>query len=465
MDVLLLSRIQFGLTTAFHILFPTLTIGLSLYLVILEGLWLCTKNDMYYRMYRFWIKIFAIHFAVGVVSGITLEFEFGTNFARFSQAVSNVFAPLMAYEGMTAFFLEAGFLGIMLFGWKRVSPAVHFLSTCLVAAGASLSAFWIMAANAWMQTPSGYVLVHGRFYVTRFWEVIFNPAFPTHLTHMLLASYETAAFAIAGISAWFLLKHRHEAFFRSSLSIALIMAALIAPLQVVVGDLKGQNVARYQPAKLAAMEAHWDTNTQGGAPFVAFAFPNMAAEKNYCEITIPDMLSLLITHSLRGEVRGLKTFPREDRPNAAVTFWTFRVMAGIGFLLAGVMLWAGLLAVRKRLFDTPLFLKTLVVVQPLGFVATVVGWITVEVGRQPWAVYGLMRTRDSVSPIVAGNVLWSLGMFLILFAVLGSSYFYFTLKVLRNGPDADGPATHLEILPPASEKTETTKAAGLEVGP
>ncbi len=463
MDVLSLSRIQFGLTTAFHILFPTLTIGLSLYLVILEGLWLRTGNEIYYRMYRFWIKIFAIHFAVGVVSGITLEFEFGTNFARFSQAVSNVFAPLLAYEGMTAFFLEAGFLGIMLFGWKRVSPAVHFLSTCLVAVGASLSAFWIMAANAWMQTPAGYELIHGKFHVTRFWDVIFNPAFPTHLTHMLLASYETAVFAVAGISAWFLLKRQHEAFFRKSLSIALVMAALIAPLQVVAGDFKGQNVARYQPAKLAAMEAHWDTNTQGGAPFVAFAFPDMKAEKNLCEITIPDMLSLIITHSLHGEVRGLKTFPPEDRPNAAITFWTFRIMAGIGFLLAGVMLWAGYLAFRKRLFDTPLFLKTLVMIQPLGFVATVVGWITVEVGRQPWVVYGLIRTKDSVSPIAAGNVVWSLGMFLILFAVVGGSYFYFTLKVLRNGPDAEAPATPSEVSIPASGKITATNAAGREV--
>lgn len=445
MDVVLLSRIQFGLTTAFHIVFPTLTIGLALYLVIVEWLWLRTQNALYYRMYRFWVRIFAIHFAVGVVSGITLEFEFGTNFARFSQAVSNVFAPLMAYEGMTAFFLEAGFLGIMLFGWKKVSPTVHFISTCLVAVGASLSAFWIMAANAWMQTPAGYELIDGRFRVTSFMDAIFNPSFPTHLMHMLLASYETAAFAVAGICAWFLLKNKTDIFYRRSLSLALIMAAAIAPLQVIVGDFKGQNVAKHQPAKLAAMEAHWNTNTQGGAAFVAFAFPDMVAEKNRFEVTIPGMLSLLTTHSLNGKVIGLKEFPAPDRPNAAVTFWSFRIMVGIGFLFMAVMIWAGFLALRKRLFDTPFFYKTLVVVQPLGFAATIIGWITAEFGRQPWTVYGLMRTTDSVSPIAAGNVIWSLSMFMIFFAVLGGSYFYFTLKTLHRGPDLTSPIPHLHL--------------------
>ncbi|MEI6260264.1 MAG: cytochrome ubiquinol oxidase subunit I [Deltaproteobacteria bacterium] len=454
MDVVLLSRIQFGLTTAFHIIFPTLTIGLALYLVVVEWLWLRSQNAIYYRMYRFWVRIFAIHFAVGVVSGITLEFEFGTNFARFSQAVSNVFAPLMAYEGMTAFFLEAGFLGIMLFGWKKVSPAVHFISTCLVAVGASLSAFWIVAANAWMQTPAGYELINGRFMVTSFVDAIFNPSFPTHLAHMLLASYETAAFAVAGICAWFLLKKQNDIFYRRSLSLALLMAAVIAPLQAVVGDFKGQNVAQYQPAKLAAMEAHWNTNTKGGAAFVAFAFPDMAAEKNLFEVTIPGMLSLLTTHSINGRVSGLKEFPKSDRPNAAITFWSFRIMVGIGFLFVAVMIWAGFLSLRKRLFDTPIFYKTLVAVQPLGFVATVIGWITAELGRQPWTVYGLMRTKDSVSPIAAGNVVWSLAMFMIFFAVLGGSYFYFTLKTLHSGPDLTSPIPHLQFssgLPPSAD--------------
>jgi cytochrome d ubiquinol oxidase subunit I len=439
MDVVSLSRIQFGLTTAFHIIFPTLTIGLAVYLMVIEFLWLRSKNEIYYRMYRFWVKIFAIHFAVGVVSGITLEFEFGTNFARFSQAVANVMAPLMAYEGMTAFFLEAGFLGIMLFGWKRVPPAIHFLSTCLVTIGASLSAFWIMAANAWMQTPAGYQLVDGKFLVTDFGEAIFNPAFPTHLIHMLVASYETAGFAVAGICAYFLLKKKNVNFYRRSLSLALIMAALCAPLQVIIGDLKGQNVAKYQPTKLAAMEAHWETNTQGGAAFIPFAIPDMAAEKNRFAVSIPNALSILITHSLEGQIQGLKEFPKEDRPNVLVTFWTFRGMVAIGFLFLLVMIWAAVLWWRKRSFESPLFLKTLVAVQPLGFIATILGWVTAEMGRQPWVVYGIMRTSDGVSPIAVGNVIWSLILFMIFFAIIGASYFYYTLKTLRQGPDLSSP--------------------------
>lgn len=439
MDLILLSRLQFAVTTAFHILFPTFTIGMAVYLVIVEALWLKTKDEMYYRMYRFWVKIFAVHFAVGVVTGIILEFEFGTNFARFSQFVSNVFAPLMAYEGMTAFFLEAGFLGIMLFGWKRVPAAVHFLSTAMVALGATLSAFWIMAANAWMQTPAGYAIVDGQMVVTSFWEVIFNPAFPTHLSHMLLASYETAAFAVAGISAWFLLQGRYTDFYRRSLAIALILAAVLAPLQAVIGDFRGLNVAEHQPAKLAAMEGHWETNTQGGAAFRVFAIPDMEAEKNHFEITVPNALSLLLTHSLDGKIAGLKDFPKEDRPNALITYWSFRVMVAIGFLFVFLALWAGWLWFRKRLFDTPLFLKALVAAQPLGFVAVIMGWITAEVGRQPWVVYGVMRTSDGVSPVPAMNVAWSLCIFLLLFAVLGASYFHYILKILTNGPDMDSP--------------------------
>jgi len=435
MDVVLLSRWQFGLTTAFHILFPTFTIGLAVFLVIVELLWLWTQDTLYWRLYRFWIKIFALNFAIGVVSGIALSFEFGTNFARFSQAVANVIAPLMAYESLTAFFLEASFLGIMLFGWQRVSPAVHFLSTCLVALGATLSAFWIMAANAWMQTPAGYEYVNGQFRVTDFKAVIFNPALPTHLAHMLMAAYETTAFAIAGISAYFLLKKRHIDFYRRSLTLALIMAAISAPLQIIIGDLRGLNVAHYQPAKLAAMEAHWETNTEGGAPLVLFALPDSAAEKNHFEWVLPNGLSLLITHRLDGEVQGLKAFAKADRPNVFVVFWSFRIMVAIGFLFIGVLLWAGILGWQQRLFTTPAFLKTLVLVQPLGFVATILGWITSEMGRQPWSVYQLMRTSDSVSPIAAGNVVWSLTLFIILFMLLGLSYFYFLFKILNAGPE------------------------------
>ena len=462
MDVVLLSRLQFALTTAFHILFPTLTIGLALYLVLVEFLWLRTRQEIYYRMYRFWVKIFAINFAVGVVSGITLEFEFGTNFARFSQAVANVVAPLMAYEGMTAFFLEAGFLGIMLFGWNRVPVAIHFLATCLVGFGATLSAFWIMAANSWMQTPAGYALVDGKFMVTSFWEAIFNPSLPTHLSHMLLASYETAAFAVAGISAYFLLKGSHEDFYRRSLTVALALAFLMAPLQVFVGDQKGLIVARYQPAKLAAIEAHWETNMGQGAPLLLFAIPDMAEARNHLQVGIPNGLSLLITHSLNGMIQGLKDFPPEDRPNALLVFWTFRLMAGIGFLMFGIMVWGGFLWWRKRLFDCRVFLKALVFAQPLGFIATVTGWVTAEAGRQPWVVYGLMRTSDGVSPIAAGNVIWSLTLFVCFFGLIGASYFYYVLKTLRRGPDLTSPLPPLQrpsVMPPPEDQIEAMEAA------
>ncbi len=445
MDALLLSRVQFGLTTAFHIIFPTLTIGLALYLVVIEFLWLRTRQEIYYRLYRFWVKIFAIHFAVGVVTGITLEFEFGTNFAVFSQKVANVMGPMLAYEGMTAFFLEAGFLGIMLFGWKRVSPIVHFLSTCLVAAGANLSAVWIMAANAWMQTPAGYRLEGGQFYLTSLKEALFNPAFPTHLIHMLLASYTTTAFAVAGISAWFLLKRRNENFFRKSLSLALLMALIAAPLQVLVGDLKGLSVAKHQPAKLAAMEAHWETNAEGGAAFIVIALPDPTNERNRLELRIPGVLSWLITRSADGKITGLKDFPQEDRPNITVTFWTFRFMVAIGFLFLAMAIWTAVLWYRKRLFSTPSYLKALVAVQPLGFAATILGWVTAEMGRQPWVVYGLMRTSEGVSPIAAGNVVWSLIMFTLFFGLIGAAYFYYTIKALRNGPDMESPIPTVQM--------------------
>jgi cytochrome d ubiquinol oxidase subunit I len=463
MNPILLSRLQFAVTTMFHILFPVLTIGLSLYLVVLELLWLRTKQEIYYRMYRFWVKIFAINFGVGVVSGIVLEFEFGTNFSRFSQAVANVFSPLLAFEAMTAFFLEAGFLGVMLFGWKRVHRSIHFLATCLVAAGGILSAFWILAANSWMQTPAGYKLVDGKFLVTDFLTAIFNPSLPVRLGHMLVASFETSMFAVTGISAYFLLKGKDEEFYRRSLGIALWMAAFLAPLQVYLGDMSGRNVFHHQPAKLAAMEAHWPTNTQGGAPFAVIAIPDMEEERNLYQITIPQGLSLLVTHSLRGRVPGLKEFPREDRPSAPILFWTFRLMVAIGFIFFLVMAWAGVLWRRGILYTHRPFLRTLVVIQPLGFLATEVGWITTEMGRQPWLVYNLMRTAEGISPIPAGNVLWSLSLIVIIFGLIGGSYFYYVLKTLRRGPDLESPIPPIQRPAgmPAREKAKgETEAKG-----
>jgi cytochrome d ubiquinol oxidase subunit I len=445
MDTLLLSRIQFAVTTMFHILFPVLTIGLSFYLVVIELLWLRTHQEVYYRIYRFWSRLFAINFGVGVVSGIVLEFEFGTNFSRFSQAVGNVFSPLLAFEVMTAFFLEAGFLGIMVFGWQRVSRGIHFLSTVLVFSGSVISAFWILAANSWLQTPAGYELVNGRFMVTDFTAAIFNPSTATRVGHMAMASLETSAFVVAGISAYYLLKQKTVDFARRALGIALIMAAFFAPLQIYMGDRSGIDVFHYQPAKLAAMEAHWETNTTSGAPFLVFALPSSAEERNLLEIGIPSGLSLLVTRSLDGKVRGLKEFPREDRPSVPTLFWSFRFMVAVGSLLLLVMLWAALLWRRGRLFSSRSFLWTLLIVHPLGFVATEFGWITTEVGRQPWLVYNLMRTAQGISPIPAGSVLWSLALFLIILPLIGAIYFFYVLKALRRGPDLSSPIPPIQL--------------------
>ena len=439
MDAVFLSRIQFAVTTMFHILFPVLTIGLSLFLVVVEFRWLQTKQEIYYRIYRFWVRIFAINFGVGVLSGVVLEFEFGTNFSHFSQMVSNVFSPLLAFEVMTAFFLEAGFLGIMLFGWEKVPRSVHFLATFLVALATMLSAFWILAANSWMQTPVGYQLANGKFMVTDFLTAIFNPSLPIRVSHMLAAAFETSMFVVAGISAYFLLKRRQVDLSRTSLAIALVMAGLCSPLQIYLGDLSGRQVFHHQPVKLAAMEAHWETNTHNGAPFTVIAVPHMEQERNLYNIAIPNVLSLLVTHTLDGQVQGLKAFPKENRPNVFILFWAFRLMVAIGFTLFFVMVWAALLWRKGSLFDHRPFLWTLLIVHPLGFLATELGWMTTEVGRQPWVVYNVMRTAEGVSPIPAGNVIWSLGLFLIILPAIGAIYFFYILKTLRRGADLSSP--------------------------
>lgn len=440
--VILLSRIQFAVTIMFHILFPTLTIGLGLFIVITEALWLVTKDQLYFRMSRFWTKIFAINFGIGVVTGIVMEFEFGTNWSRFSAAVANIFSPFLYFEVLTAFFLEAGFLGIMLFGWKRVGRGIHFLATCLVSGGAILSACWIMAANSWMQVPAGYYREGGKFMAASFTEALFNWPFFVRTGHMIVAAFETSVFAVAGISAFFLLKGTSTGFYRRSMGVALVMAALFAPLQVYVGDMNGRQVFHDQPAKLAAMEGHWETNERTGAPFSVIGIPDMEREKTLFEVTVPNGLSLLVTHSLTGRVQGLKDFPKDDRPNSLVIYWTFRIMAGIGFLFLGALIWAAVLG--RSLFKCRPFLLTLVGLQPLGWLAVEMGWLTAEVGRQPWLVYNLLRTSEGTSPILPGNIIWSLGLFIIIFATIAGSYFYYIMKALSKGPDLSSPIPHVQ---------------------
>jgi cytochrome bd ubiquinol oxidase subunit I len=450
-DALFLSRLQFAVTIMFHIVFPTATIGLGLYLVIVETLWLSTKEEIYYRMCRFWGKVFAINFGVGVVSGVVMEFEFGTNWARFSAMGANVFAPLLYFEVLTAFFLEAGFLGIMLFGWSRVHRTVHFLATCLVAGGSILSALWIVAANSWMQTPAGFRLANGQLVATSFGAVIMNPSTLIRFGHMVIAAFETSAFAVAGIGAFFLLKGRNVSFYRRSMAVALVSAALFAPLQVYLGDGSGREVFRLQPVKLAAMEGHWETNIEGGAPFSFIAFPDAEKERNLFDLSVPYGLSLLVTHTLTGRVLGLKDFPKQDRPNVPILFASFRVMVAIGFLFLFVMVWAAVLWKKKRLFEQRAFLYTLVVTQVLGWVAVEMGWVTAEVGRQPWLVYGVMRTSEGLSPVGIGNVIWSLALFVVIFLTIGSSYVYYVFKAFWRGPDMASP------IPPVQKK------AGLKI--
>ena len=433
LDATTLARIQFGFTIGFHILFPTLTIGLGVFLVGVEALWLKTKNPAYFRLYRLWAKIFALGFGMGVVSGIVLSYQIGTNFSRFSAITGPVLGPLLSYEVLTAFFVEAGFIGVMLFGWKKVGPKFHFLATCLVALGTLNSAFWILAANSWMQTPQGAALVDGRFVPADWWAIVFNPSFPYRLAHMVLASLLTVTFVVAGTSAWYLLKGRHAEIARRGFSLGLGAAAVLAPLQILAGDLHGLQVRETQPMKVAAMEALWTTTRS--APFVLFAIPDAKAERNRFEIAIPYAGSLILTHRLDGEVRGLKDVKPEDRPPVAWVFTTFRLMVAIGFFLFAVALLGLWLRWRKRLYQSRFLLRLAVASVPLGFVATIAGWMTAEIGRQPWTVFGLLRTADSVSPVAAAAVAVSLALFVVVYVFLFGAFLYFVNRLIKKGPD------------------------------
>lgn len=448
-DHVMLSRLQFAATTMFHINWPLLSIGLSIFLVVTESLWLKTGDPDYYHQTRFWGRLFLLNFAVGVVSGLPLEFQFGTNWSRFSAATHGFFGNILGFEGALAFMLEAGFLGIMAFGWNRVSPRVHLFSTCMVALGASLSAFWIMVANSWMQTPAGGYWADGRYHMENYWRGIFNPDLPWGFSHMWVACLETTLFVVGGVSAWYILQNRHAGFFLKSFRLALLAAIIITPLQIWLGDASGRAVAKYQPAKLGAIEAHWETNPPGqGAPWKLLAWPNYQKQRNdWTFLEIPHGLSLLITRSLTGQVRGLRDFPKEDQPPIVLPFYTFRVMIGIGFAMFGLMLWTIWVWYRKRLTVELLprqkwLLYAWTAFAPLGYLAVEMGWITREVGRQPWIIYGLMRTREGVSVLPASAVATSLGIYLILYALLFAAFVLFAWRILKKGPD-------LEERPPA----------------
>ena len=436
-DAVLLARIQFAFTVGFHILFPTLTIGLALFLVGLEAAWLKTNRAVYLHLYRFWVKIFALTFGMGVVSGIVLSYQFGTNFSRFSEITGPVMGPLLSVEVLTAFFVEAGFLGVMLFGWNKVGPRLHFLATVLVGVGTLNSAFWILAANSWMHTPAGVVFDGQQFVVTDWWAVVFNPSFPYRLVHMVLASWLTTAFVVAGVSAWYLLRGEHAEVARKGLSAGLIAAALLAPTQIFMGDQHGLQVKRDQPMKVAAMEGLWETTR--GAPLLLFALPDQEAEENRLEIAIPNLASLILTHEWDGEVKGLKEVAPEDRPHVAIVFWSLRLMVGLGLFFLAVAAFGLVARWRGTLYENRWLHRACVAAIPMGFIATVSGWITAEVGRQPYTVHGLLRTADSVSPVPAASVATSLTIFVLVYGLLFATYLYFVHSVVRKGPDYDAP--------------------------
>ena len=431
-----LSRLQFAFTISFHILFPAFSIGLITFISIIEGIYLKTKNIRFLNMAKFWTKILALTFGMGIVSGIVMEFQLGTNWAGFANVVGSVLGSLFTYEVLTAFFIEAGFLGVMFFGWNKVGPKLHYTATLLVWLGVSISAFWILSANSWMQNPTGARLEMGRFVTDSWAEVIFNPILIPRFLHMLLAAYISTFFVVAGISAYYLLSNRHIQFAKTCFSIAMLMLLIMVPMQWLVGDKVGLNVHEYQPLKTAAMEGVWET--QEGAPLLLFAIPVQSEAKNYYEVKIPHLASLLNTHQWNGKLVGLKTVQPEDRPYVFIVFWSFRIMVGLGLLMGLIVLTGLWLRLTKRLHTARWFLKVCVAITPIGFISFMTGWFTAEVGRQPWIVYNLLRTADAGSPITVWHVLASFILLIIVYGVIfGYFYFKYLFKTIAAGPSAE----------------------------
>ncbi len=461
-DAVLLARIQFAFTVSFHFLFPAFTIGLASYLAVLNGLWLRTGRDVYRDLFKYWTKIFALTFAMGVVSGIVMSYQFGTNWSVFSDKAGPVIGPLMAYEVLTAFFLEAGFLGIMLFGMKRVGSKLHFFATLMVAIGTCVSAFWILSVNSWMQTPTGHAIdaVTGQFVPVDWLSVIFNPSFPYRLTHTVTAAYLTTAFIVGGVGAFHLLKARRRGVgasegVRVMFSMAMWMAALVAPLQIVLGDLHGLNTLKHQPVKVMAMEGHYQSYPEG-APLILFGIPNSAEKRMDYAIEIPKLSSLILKHGWNEPLAGLDTIRESEQPPVGIVFWSFRVMVGLGFAMLLVGLWSLWARWRGKLFNAPVFHGFVLLMSPSGLIAVLAGWITTEVGRQPYTIYGLLRTAESAAPLDAPAVGSSLVAFVVVyFLVFGAGTFYI-LRLMGYPPQpgetplgdaGDGPIRSAGITP------------------
>lgn len=457
-SALLLSRVQFGFTISAHIIFPAFSIGSSAFVATLLVLWQRTGRDHYYRIARFWTKIFAVSFAMGVVSGIPLSYELGTNWSRFSHATGNVIGPLIGYEVLTAFFLEATFLGIMLFGWTRVPRVLHVTSAVLVALGTMISGFWILAANSWMQTPAGYALQDGVAVPIDWFRVIFNPSFPYRFMHMMTAAYLTTSVVVLAAGARYLLEGKFEEEARTLLRMGVGMVAILGPAQLFFGDQHGLNTLQYQPAKIAAMEGRWDDT--GPASLVLFGIPDQEREMNHAEIAVPHLGALILTHHWKGRIAGLKSFPKSDRPPVLPVFFAFRAMVGIGVLLILLGLTGAYLWVRRRLFTTRWYLQAATYSWPIGFIAIIAGWITTEVGRQPYVAYGIVRTADAVSPVSSAVVASSLLAFLLVYLVVFSIGIYYIRRLILDGPKPTVIAHALPGMPNRPLSLGAQSAAG-----
>jgi cytochrome d ubiquinol oxidase subunit I len=438
---------------SFHIMFPAFSIGLASYLAVLEGLWLFTGRDVYINLFRYWLKIFAIAFGMGVVSGIVMSYQFGTNWAAFSDKAGPVIGPLMAYEVLTAFFLEAGFLGVMLFGMERVGKGLHFTATLLVAIGTALSAFWILSVNSWMQTPQGYALNEAGQFVPDDWlKIIFNPSFPYRLVHMVIAAYLTTALVVG---AWHFLTRQAREGSRVMLSMAMWMAALVAPIQIAAGDMHGLNTLEHQPTKIMAMEGHFESH-ENGAPLYLFGIPRQDEGRIDYAISIPKASSLILKHDLNASMPGLNTVPRENWPPVYILFWSFRIMVGLGFLMFALGLTSLVLRWRGTLYEARWFHVFALLMGPAGFIAVISGWVTTEVGRQPFTIYGLMRTADSASPLASPAVGSSLIAFIIVYAIVFAAGIFYLLRLMRvpPHPGEEGP-----------RQGDVTRSAGITPAP
>jgi cytochrome bd ubiquinol oxidase subunit I len=436
LDTITLSRLQFAFTIAYHIIWPTYSIGVAWFITLFNALWLLTGKVVYRQLMRFWLRLFALGFVMGVVTGVVLSYEIGANWSAFSRITGNVVGPLLMYEALTAFFLEGGFLGIMLFGEKLVGRGMHMFASVMVTLGTMLSAFWVLAANSWMQTPQGAVLGRdGIFHVTSWMAVIFNPSFPYRFLHMVNASFVSAIFVVAGISAVFVLRQQHDAFAHTGVSLAMWLALFFVPLQLFLGDQHGLNTRRYQPMKIAAIEARWQTGT--GVPLTLFAWPDQKAATNLYAVDVPHLGSVILTHSWNGEVQGLEEVSPRDRPYVPIVFFAFRAMVGVGSLLLLFTLLGAYLRWRRNLFTTKWFLLALVLISPLGFVATIAGWVVTEAGRQPYVVYGVVRTANAASHLAAVSVGITFILFIVVYLLLMGGFLWFLIQTIIRGPDPD----------------------------